>query len=336
MGFPPVNFDVQHPNGSGSLNPNVSVQSDTHTALVREIASASAVLLKNNRTATAGEPAGITIRGLPLAASRVKMIAVIGLNSLEFIVPPIDAITSFVGTSANITSSLSNNLTAGPAAATGKDVAFVFVNVMSGELGIYVTVEGNQGNRNDLELWYEGGSLVEAVAAVNNNTVVVVHSVGPVYMPWSTHSNITAIIYAGAPGEQTGPSIVDVLYGKYNPSGRLPFSIAGLTYTEKLLLDYQYMEANSIIPRFEFGYGLSYTTFQYSPSSLAWSGTSLIFAFTITNTGAFAGMKKPQLYLSYPSSTGELSKVLQGFEEVVLDVSASSLVNMTLSERDMR
>ena len=67
---------------------------------------------------------------------------------------------------------------------------------------------------------------VEAVAAVNENTVVVVHSVGPVYMPWSAHPNITAIIYAGAPGEQTGPSVVDVLYGKYNPSGRLPFSIA--------------------------------------------------------------------------------------------------------------
>lgn len=45
-------------------------------------------------------------------------------------------------------------------------------------------------------------------------------------MPWSTHPNVTAIIYAGAPGEQTGPSIVDVITGKYNPSGRLPFSIA--------------------------------------------------------------------------------------------------------------
>ncbi|KAG6887039.1 hypothetical protein C0992_001103, partial [Termitomyces sp. T32_za158] len=396
-GFPPVNFDVQHPDGSGSLNLNVSVRSDTHTALVREIASASAVLLKNNRTATAGEPGGITIRGLPLTASRVKTIAVVGQdarmpnmncndmnecndgtmsigwgsgsNSLEFIVPPIDAITSFVGTSANITSSLSNDLTAGPAAATGKDVALVFVNAMSGELGIYVTVEGNQGDRNDLELWYEGGSLVEAVAAVNNNTVVVVHSVGPVYMPWSTHPNITAIIYAGAPGEQTGPSIVDVIYGKYNPSGRLPFSIADvkviplavvsnadaalsqsesdygttisvdvspdLNYTEKLLLDYRYMEANSIIPRFEFGYGLSYTTFDYSPSLMTWSGTSLIVTFTVRNTGAFAGAEKPQLYLGYPSSAGEPSKVLRGFEEVFLDVGASSLVNMTLSERDM-
>lgn len=65
-------------------------------------------------------------------------------------------------------------------AATGKDVAMVFVNAMSGELGFYDVVMGNMGDRNDLELWYQGGRLVEAVAAVNQNTIVVVYSVGPV------------------------------------------------------------------------------------------------------------------------------------------------------------
>jgi beta-glucosidase len=60
---------------------------------------------------------------------------------------------------------------------------------------------------------------------VCNNTIAVIHSVGPVSVSWSDHPNITGIIYAGAPGEQTGPAIVDVLYGAVNPSGRLPFSI---------------------------------------------------------------------------------------------------------------
>ena len=101
---------------------------------------------------------------------------------------------------------------------------------MSGELGFYDTVVGNMGDRNDLNLWWEGGSLVERVASVCSNTIVVVHSVGPVYMTWSNHPNITSIIYAGAPGEQTGPAIVDVLYGGYNPSGRLPFSIADVCF----------------------------------------------------------------------------------------------------------
>ncbi|KAG6847928.1 hypothetical protein H0H93_004816, partial [Arthromyces matolae] len=379
-GYPPVNFDAQEPDGSGSRNLNVTVRSDAHTALVKEIASASAVLLKNNRTTTTGTASGTTTRGLPLSQGRIKTIAVVGLdakapnmncndlnecndgtmsigwgsgsNSLEFIVPPIDAITSFVGTSATITTSLSNDLTAGPAAAIGKDVAFVFVNADSGELGAYDIVVGNEGDRNDLDLWYKGGSLVEDVAAVNNNTIVIVHSVGPVYMPWSTNPNITAIIYAGAPGEQTGPSIVDVLYGNYNPSGRLPFSIADtedaygttivynslgfpdINYTEKLLLDYRYMEANGIIPRFEFGFGLSYTTFGYSGLSISASGTSQVITFTVTNTGAFAGAEKPQLYLGYPAGAGEPSKVLRGFEEVILEIGASSAVTMTLSQRD--
>jgi beta-glucosidase len=66
---------------------------------------------------------------------------------------------------------------------------------------------------------------INAVAAVNRNTIVVIHSVGPVDMGWANNKNITGIFYAGAPGEQTGPSIVDVLWGDVNPSGRLPFSI---------------------------------------------------------------------------------------------------------------
>ena len=79
---------------------------------------------------------------------------------------------------------------------------------------------------------------MEGVAAVCNNTIVIVHSVGPVYMNWSTHPNITGIIYAGAPGEQTGPSIVDVLYGNYNPRGRLPFSIADVSFVLCYVLGY--------------------------------------------------------------------------------------------------
>ncbi|KAF5378894.1 hypothetical protein D9615_006860 [Tricholomella constricta] len=381
-GYPPVNFDAQRPDGSGDRNLGVSVRSNAHTALAREIASASAVLLKNNRVTTTGTPSGTTIRGLPVAASRIKTIAVVGQdakmpnlkcndlnecndgtmsigwgsgsNSLEFIIPPIDAITSFVGTSATITSSLSNDLDAGVNAARGKDVAFVFVNAMSGELGFYTFVVGNQGDRNDLDLWWKGGSLVERVAAVCNNTIVIVHSVGPVRMSWQAHPNITGIIYAGAPGEQTGPSIVDVLYGKYNPSGRLPFSISDneadygttivynslgfpeIPYTEKLLLDYRYMESKNIVPRFEFGFGLSYTTFAYSSLSIAASGTSQVIKFTVANAGVFAGTEIPQVYLGYPASAGQPKKVLRGFEEVILGIGATSTVTITLNKRDLR
>ncbi|KAJ7089103.1 glycoside hydrolase family 3 protein [Mycena epipterygia] len=381
VGYPAVNFDAQHSDGSGSLNLGVSVRSAAHTALVREIGGASAVLLKNNRTATAG----VTVRGLPLAAARIKTMAVIGKdallpnldcndlnecndgtmsigwgsgsNSLDFIVPPITAIQDFVGTSATITTSLSNDLSAGPAAAKGKDVALVFVNAMSGELGAYDIVVGNMGDRNDLDLWTKGGSLVEDVAAVCNNTIVVIHSVGPISVSWSAHPNITAIIYAGAPGEQTGPSIVDVLYGAVNPSGRLPFSIDedeasyGTTivynslgfpvvnYTEQLLIDYRYMDAQGITPHYEFGFGLSYTTFVYSALKIASTGSgttsAVVVSFTVANTGTVTGTEIPQMYLAYPPAAGEPKRVLRGFDEVLLAVGASATVTMNISAREM-
>lgn len=100
----------------------------------------------------------------------------------------------------------------------------------------------------------------------NNNTIVVVHSVGPAIVePWIDHPNVTALIWAGIPGQEAGNSIVDVLYGDYNPSGRLPYTIArspsdysaqlitgggpndilSIPYTEGLLIDYRHFDAVS-------------------------------------------------------------------------------------------
>ncbi|KAF8607864.1 glycoside hydrolase family 3 protein [Ceratobasidium sp. AG-I] len=374
-GFPATNFDAQHADGSGSLNLNVNVRTDSHTTLVKEIASASAVLLKNSRTASSSA-------GLPLALP--KSIAIVGQdakkgstncnlnecndgtmsigwgsgsNSLDFLIAPYDALVSRVaaqGSKTTITASLSNDINAAVAAARGKDAALVFVNAMSGELGAWDLVVGNYGDRNDLDLWYKGGSLVEQVAAVNNNTIVVVHSVGPVVMNWVSSPNITAVIYAGAPGEQTGPSIVDVLYGDYNPQGRLPFAIGKseadyntnilynalpnptITYTEKLLLDYKYMASAGIKPLFDFGYGLTYGgKFDYSGLAIASSSTGYTITFKVANSGTLKATEIPQLYIGFPASAGEPPKNLRGFEEVPLAVGASSTVTLTLSTREI-
>ncbi len=96
------------------------------------------------------------------------------------------------------------------------------------------------------------------------------------------------------------------------------------------------MDTKNIVPRFEFGFGLSYTTFGYSSLSIMSVGTSKVVSFTVTNTGAFPGTEKPQLYLGYPSGAGEPPKVLRGFEEVQLAVGANLTVTMTLSQRDFR
>lgn len=98
-------------------------------------------------------------------------------------------------------------------------------------------------------------------------------------MPWASHENVTAILWAGVQGQEAGNSLIDILYGAWNPSGRLPFTIAKqepdygtriqygeqvVAYTEGLNVDYRWFDAHGTDPLFEFGYGLSYTAFGYS------------------------------------------------------------------------
>lgn len=149
----------------------------------------------------------------------------------------------------------------------------------------YIQVDGNLGDRNNLTLWQGGDLLIEQVAAQCNNTIVVVHSTGPVLMPWSNNTNITGILWAGVPGEQAGNSIVDVLYGSVVPAARLPFTIGAAredygtdilyqpnngygppqsNFKEGVFIDYRAFDKMNITPTYEFGFGLSYTTFEYS------------------------------------------------------------------------
>jgi hypothetical protein len=143
--------------------------------------------------------------------------------------------------------------------ANKKEVAIVFIQADSGEG--YITVDGNAGDRKNLTAWHNGDALVQAVAATNNNTIVVVHSVGPIIVePWIENPNVTAVVWAGLPGPETGNSLTDVLYGDYNPSGRLPYTIAKspadypaqlvqgnnfltIDYTEGLNIDYRHFDA---------------------------------------------------------------------------------------------
>jgi beta-glucosidase len=130
--------------------------------------------------------------------------------------------------------------------------------------------------------------VVSTVATTCNNTIVITHSGGINTMPWSDDGNVTAIISTHFPGQEIGNSIVivDVLYGVVNPSGHHPYTIvynasdyntaiANFTgtndtngwqsnFTEGLLIDYQYFDYANITLRYEFCFGLSYTTFSLS------------------------------------------------------------------------
>jgi beta-glucosidase len=100
------------------------------------------------------------------------------------------------------------------------------------------------------------------------------------------------------------------------------------------------MDAKGFTPHYEFGFGLSYTTFAYSALSISSTGSGstsqLVVKFTVANTGTLKGTEIPQLYLAYPAAAGEPKRVLRGFEEVVLDAGASKSVSMTVAAREMR
>ncbi|KAI5251760.1 putative beta-glucosidase [Aureobasidium subglaciale] len=165
----------------------------------------------------------------------------------------------------------------------------VFANADAGEG--YIIVDGNQGDRNNLTLWQGGEAVIRNVSSLCKNTIVVLHTVGPVLInDWYDHENITAILWAGVPGQESGNAIVDVLYGKVNPSGKLPFTMGKTReaygtdllyeynnggappqtqFEEGVFIDYRAFDRSGEIPVYEFGYGLSYTNFSYSDISVS-------------------------------------------------------------------
>ncbi|PIA91721.1 putative beta-glucosidase A [Cercospora beticola] len=162
-------------------------------------------------------------------------------------------------------------------------VCLAFVNSDAGEG--YIIVDGNEGDRNNLTLWHAGDALIANVTSECSNTVIVIHSVGAVDVEsFYDRPNVTAIVWAGLPGQESGNSIVDILYGKTSP-GRTPFTwgtprssygtdllyrlnngvdAPQIDFTAGIFTDYRGFDARNETPIYEFGYGLSWSTFNYS------------------------------------------------------------------------
>lgn len=401
--YPQTNFNTF--NSSDNIhNLHLNVQG-THSALVREIGTKGIVLLKNEgRTLPLSEPHRIAVLGSDAGPSKNSPnaypdrggdegILAMGWGSgtvnFPYLVTPLDALKDrALLDSTNVTFYLDDwDLKKAARAAVGQDVALVFINSDSGE--DYITVDGNEGDRNNLTAWHNGDNLVKAVAAANHNTIVIVNSVGPLILePWIDHPNVTAVVWAGIQGQEAGNSIADVLYGDYNPSGKLPYTIAKnpadysaqvvtqragnsvveIPYTEGLLIDYRHFDAEDITPRFEFGFGLSYTEFKYSNLAISevpsqddaeqdlisrWqSGQSSPMAqgssvalwlhepafkvtFDVENTGSVPGTEIPQLYIHHPTDAGEPPSILKGFNNVEVDPGQTEQITITLSRYDL-
>lgn len=275
---------------------------DADLRLIRHIGAASTVLLKNvNNTLPLSAPMTLALVGQDLGPSwlgpngyadrgglngTLAMGWGSGTAEFPYLIDPLQAITARARQDGTDIDWWFDNWDTDSAqtVATAKEVVIVGVNSDSGEY--YIDVDGNIGDRKNLSAWYNGDNLIQAVTNVSSNVVVVVHSVGPMDMEaWIDNPNITAVLWAGLPGQESGNSLVDVLYGEYNPSGRLPYTVAkkredyaadiiyvntdspaetNVNYTEGLNIDYRHFLAKNITPRFAFGYGMSYTKFNYT------------------------------------------------------------------------
>ena len=195
--------------------------------------------------------------------------------------------------------------------------------------------------------------LIEAVAAANPNTVVVLHNGSPVEMPWI--GKVKGVLEAYLGGQAVGIATVDVLYGDVNPSGRLPESFPvklsdnpsylfyggegnEADYREGVFVGYRYYDKKDMDVLFPFGYGLSYTTFEYS--NLRLSATeitdqeTLTATVTVKNTGSCAGKTVVQLYVGDKASTVlRPVRELKGFEKVELQPGESKDVAFVLDKR---
>ncbi|PTB47058.1 uncharacterized protein TrAFT101_003502 [Trichoderma asperellum] len=221
-------------------------------------------------------------------------------------------------------------------------------------------------------------SLIKSVADQCNKTVVIFHNAGPRLVDgFIDHPNVTAVIFAHLPGQESGPALVSLLFGDTSPSGKLPYTVAKnesdygkvldpaqpegefvnfpqADFNEGIYLDYRYFDKKGIEPRYEFGFGLSYTTFAYSDISInyiegantyPWPGGPIVsggqtdlwdaiatVSANVKNTGNFAGAEVAQLYIGIP---GAPEKQLRGFEKPFLQPNQSETVTFHLTRRDL-
>jgi beta-glucosidase len=217
-----------------------------------------------------------------------------GAVELPYLVKPIDALReNFDSDTIDLTEVSSNHDSKTKKIASEQDLCIVFINSDAGEG--FISWESVKGDRDTLFAQKGGDALVQKVAAncggQDSNgeaasTIVVMHTVGPTILEkWIDLTGVKSVLIAHLPGQESGNALTDILFGDHNPSGHLPYTIAkteedygpdsGILYypngvvpqqdfKEGLYIDYRHFDKSEISPRYEFGFGLSYTTFTLS------------------------------------------------------------------------
>ncbi len=323
-----------------------------HHALARKIASQSAVLLKNEGVLPLQESEHIAIIGEFASAPRYQ-----GAGSSQ--IQPI-ILSSAIETLDE--KSISYDYYKGYDKKSHEPIQVLIDEAVAGALksktavlfiGLTDEYESEGFDRKHMNIPDAHLSLLNAVTKTYEKVVVVLQNGSPIEMAWL--DDVSAVLECYLGGQAGGPASVDLLYGDVNPSGKLaetfPMTLEDdlatkwfgmgpqtVEYRESIYVGYRYYDSAQLDVRFPFGYGLSYTSFEYSNLSLNRSGdkdsNDVTVTFDVKNTGHLAGAEVTQLYVKDIESTiFRADKELKGFEKLFLYPGETKTVTMLLNKR---
>lgn len=355
--------------------------SEAHYDAARTIGANGIVLLRNEGGVLPIRTEGVKPHILVVGENAIKMMTVGGGSSslkVQREVSPLDGIRAaasgiatvdyargYVGdvtgeyngvvTGQNLADSRSADELIAEACAKAAEADYV---IFVGGLNKSAGQDCEDADRAGLELPYAQDAVIAALAKANPRTIVVNISGNAVAMPWV--KEVPAIVQAWFLGSEAGNSIADVLFGKVNPSGKLPMTfpvaladngahatgsypgvkrsdspIFDLEYKEGILVGYRWHDTKKVKPLFAFGHGLSYTDFAYgdlkADSKEMSADGSITFRIPVTNKGGVAGAETVQLYISDPKcSVSRPTKELKGFCKVFLQPGETREVEFTV------
>jgi beta-glucosidase len=319
-----------------------------HKALARKATDESIVLLKDDH------------QTLPLDAARLKSIAVIGPDADRVLgdlyggtppyeISPLEGIRRRAGSSVDVRYASGDDLNQAADLARRSDVAIVVIgnDPACGGPGWHHCALPSEGHeaQDRTSLTLEQEQIAKAVFAANHRTVVVLNASFPYTTTWS-QQNVPAILEMTHSSQEEGTGLADVLFGDYDPAGRLTETWVASMDQLPPMMDYDIRHGRTYMylkqaPLYAFGYGLSYTTFQYSNLNLSAAslhpGEKLQVKVDVSNTGHRAGDEVVQLYVAHMHSKVERPlEELKGFERVHLAAGETRVVTIPLDSSALR
>jgi beta-glucosidase len=356
------------------------VMTKEHLQFAREIASRSLVLLKNsNQTLPLKKAGKIAVVG-PLADSQEDLFGCWAMGDKNFAVSVVKGMRNAIGSAAEIKYAKGANITddlylaehikpffvmpGAPRAAVDSRTPDELIqeavavakesDVVVAVLGEAATMSGEAASRSDIGIPESQKNLLKALVATGKPVVLVLVNGRPLTLVWE-NEHVNAMLEAWAPGIEGGDAIADVLFGDYNPAGKItmtfPRSVGqipiyynhrntGRPFDPKSKFTSKYLDIPNE-PLFPFGYGLSYTTFEYGDIELSKTSLkgeeTLTAKIKVTNTGKVAGEEVVQLYISDPAATiARAVKELKGFQKIKLNPGESRMVEFPVTTEALK